>query len=61
MAFAQELVDGTITHQDEIDKKLASFAQDWTLSRMANVDRNVMRLLRMRFFSSGYSGTGESQ
>ena len=44
MAFAQELVDGTITHQDEIDKKLASFAQDWSISRMANVDRNVMRL-----------------
>jgi len=44
IAFAQELVDGTITHQDEIDKKLASFAQDWTISRMANVDRNVMRL-----------------
>ena len=42
--FAQELVDGTITHQDEIDKTIASLAQDWTLSRMANVDRNVMRL-----------------
>ena len=44
MAFAQELVDGTITHQEEIDKRLASFAQDWSISRMANVDRNVMRL-----------------
>ena len=42
--FAQELVDETIVHQDEIDQKIASFAQDWTISRMANVDRNVMRL-----------------
>jgi len=42
--FAQELVDGTIAHLDEIDQTIASFAQDWTLSRMANVDRNVMRL-----------------
>ena len=42
--FAQELVDGTISHQDEIDQTIASFAQEWTLSRMANVDRNVMRL-----------------
>ena len=42
--FAQELVDGTIAHQDEIDQTIASLAQDWTLSRMANVDRNVMRL-----------------
>lgn len=44
IAFAQELVDGTIAHQGEIDKKLASFAQDWTIGRMANVDRNVMRI-----------------
>jgi len=42
--FAQGLVDGTIAHLDEIDPMIASFAQDWTLSRMANVDRNVMRL-----------------
>ena len=42
--FAQELVDETIIHQDEIDQKIALFAQDWTISRMANVDRNVMRL-----------------
>ncbi|MHB8075042.1 transcription antitermination factor NusB [Desulfosporosinus fructosivorans] len=42
--FAQSLVDGTIAHQEEIDQTIASFAQDWTLSRMANVDRNVMRL-----------------
>ena len=42
--FAQELVDGTIAHQTEIDQMIESYAQDWTLSRMANVDRNVMRL-----------------
>jgi len=42
--FAQELVNGTIAHQNEIDQTIASFAQDWTISRMANVDRNVMRL-----------------
>lgn len=42
--FAQELVDGTIAHQDEIDLKITAFAQEWTIGRMANVDRNVMRL-----------------
>jgi transcription antitermination factor NusB len=42
--FAQELVDGTIAHLVEIDNMITSFAQDWTISRMANVDRNVMRL-----------------
>lgn len=43
-AFAQQLVDGTIEHLAEIDQKIASFAQDWAINRMAKVDRNVMRL-----------------
>ncbi|SHI17299.1 transcription antitermination factor NusB [Desulfosporosinus lacus] len=42
--FAQELVEGTIAHQEQIDQTIASFAQDWTINRMAKVDRNVMRL-----------------
>lgn len=42
--FAQELVEQTISHQTEIDQKITSFAQDWTINRMANVDRNVMRI-----------------
>lgn len=42
--FAQQLVDGTIAHLDEIDRTIASYAQDWPLRRMANVDRNVLRL-----------------
>ena len=42
--FAQELVDGTIAHQKDIDQTIATIAEDWTLGRMANVDRNVMRL-----------------
>ena len=50
-SFAQELVDGTIDHLDEIDQRIASFAQDWTLSRMANVDRNVMRLATYEILS----------
>ncbi|AET66711.1 transcription antitermination factor NusB [Desulfosporosinus orientis DSM 765] len=42
--FALELVDGTIAHQKEIDETISVCAQDWAISRMANVDRNVMRL-----------------
>lgn len=42
--FAQELVDGTLAHLSEIDQQIAAFAEDWSISRMANVDRNVMRL-----------------
>lgn len=43
-SFAQELVDGTLAHLSEIDQKIASFAEDWSINRMGNVDRNVMRL-----------------
>ena len=43
-AFARELVEGTLNNITVIDEKIASFAQDWTLNRMAYVDRNVMRL-----------------
>lgn len=42
--FAQALVDETVAHLEEIDKTIATFAQDWAIKRMANVDRNVMRL-----------------
>lgn len=42
--FAQELVEGTIEHLEQIDQTIAAYAQDWTINRMAKVDRNVMRL-----------------
>lgn len=42
--FARQLVSGVVAHQQEIDRVLGRFAIDWTLERMANVDRNVMRI-----------------
>ncbi|AFM42237.1 NusB antitermination factor [Desulfosporosinus acidiphilus SJ4] len=42
--FARELVDETIAHLEQIDETIASFAQGWGIKRMANVDRNVMRI-----------------
>ena len=44
ITFAQNLVQGVITHQEEIDAKISAFTQGWAISRMANVDRNVMRV-----------------
>ncbi len=43
-AFAGELVAGTIAHVDTIDPLLESHADNWRLSRMAVVDRLIMRL-----------------
>lgn len=42
--FAHALVSGTVEHVDAIDPLLESHAQNWRLSRMAVVDRLIMRL-----------------
>lgn len=42
--FAEELVEGTLTNKVVIDEKLESFSEGWPLTRMANVDRNLLRL-----------------
>jgi transcription antitermination factor NusB len=42
--FALRLVQGTFDHWDELDAAIQSVAQNWNISRMAVVDRNVLRL-----------------
>lgn len=42
--YAREIVDGVSDHQDEIDELISSYAQGWTIERMPNVDRAVLRL-----------------
>ncbi|MCL4136430.1 UNVERIFIED_CONTAM: hypothetical protein GTU68_041182, partial [Idotea baltica] len=42
--FAQRLIEGTIEGRDSIDKVIQDVAQNWNISRMAVVDRNVLRL-----------------
>ena len=42
--FARELVRGTTSELSEIDDLLAANATNWKISRMAAVDRNVLRL-----------------
>ncbi|EYT52728.1 N utilization substance protein B [Leucobacter sp. UCD-THU] len=42
--YAREIVDGVTDHRDEIDELIMSYAQGWTLERMPNVDRALLRL-----------------
>ena len=42
--FVTSLVKGTREHLTEIDALLARFATNWSLNRMAMVDRNILRL-----------------
>lgn len=42
--FAVELVRGTAAKLSEIDRLLTMFSKDWQVDRMANIDRNILRL-----------------
>jgi transcription antitermination factor NusB len=42
--FALRLVQGTHEHRLEIDTMIQGVAQNWSIARMAVVDRNVLRL-----------------
>ncbi len=44
LRFMEKLVRGVIKHLAELDDLLNSYAVDWTVERMAYVDRNVLRL-----------------
>jgi len=42
--FAERLVEGTSSHQKEIDLIVTRHAENWDLQRMAILDRNLLRL-----------------
>ncbi len=42
--FAEELVEGVMANRDIIDKMIAGTSKNWSLSRMAKVDLNILRL-----------------
>lgn len=42
--FADDLLRGTLAKRAAIDAKIGALATNWTLSRMAITDRNVLRL-----------------
>jgi N utilization substance protein B len=42
--YVYRLVEGTCDHLDSIDTLLSRYSIGWDLSRMANVDRNILRM-----------------
>lgn len=42
--FSQDLVEGTWEHRKEVDHHIEDVARNWEISRMAVIDRNVLRL-----------------
>ncbi len=43
-AFADTLIEGTLCHQTEIDGELGRVMINWSLHRLAAVDRNLLRM-----------------
>ncbi|HVF50801.1 MAG TPA: transcription antitermination factor NusB [Pyrinomonadaceae bacterium] len=47
--FSSRLAIGALSHLEEIDERIRSRAEHWRISRMAVVDRNVLRLAVYEF------------
>ena len=47
--FATRLATGALAHLDEVDERIRSRAEHWRISRMAVVDRNILRLAVYEF------------
>ena len=42
--FARELVEGVQLHADKLDELISKYTKNWTITRIAATDRNVLRL-----------------
>jgi N utilization substance protein B len=42
--FAQPLIEGMVTHLDELDERIRKYCENYNLNRISAVDRNVLRL-----------------
>jgi transcription antitermination protein NusB len=50
-AFANRLFEGSVARMGEIDQIIQQHTMHWRLSRMAVVDRNILRLAVFEFLS----------
>ena len=51
--FAWQIYVGTVSRLEEIDTDIQAVAENWTLSRMAATDRNVIRMGHYEMSSMG--------
>jgi transcription antitermination protein NusB len=43
-AFTRELIAGVLQHQDELDALIERYARNWTLDRIAPLERAILRV-----------------
>ncbi len=44
VSFAKELLHGVRAHRAELDSRIERHSSNWSLKRMATIDRNVLRM-----------------
>jgi N utilization substance protein B len=49
--FARGLVERVLSQRQELDKLLSRFAHNWSLDRMAIIDRNILRIGALELLS----------
>ncbi|MBN1828128.1 MAG: transcription antitermination factor NusB [Deltaproteobacteria bacterium] len=42
--FSSSIIRGVRSHLDELDGLIERFSENWTMARMAKVDRNILRM-----------------
>ena len=47
--YARELVEGILAHREEIDNLIARYTEHWHFSRIALVERNILRVATYEF------------
>jgi transcription antitermination protein NusB len=43
-AYANDLVQGVLAHQDQLDSTIQEAAHEWPLDQMALIDKNILRV-----------------
>jgi N utilization substance protein B len=43
-SYARQLVEGTVSHKEQLDDQISQAAKDWRIQRMPPIDRNILRL-----------------
>lgn len=49
LEFAHKLVEGVCRRRKEIDQLIEQHSENWKLSRMSRVDRNILRMAVLEF------------
>lgn len=47
--FARSIVRGVLSHQEQLDEMIITYAPEWPIDQMAVIDRNILRIALFEF------------